>query len=317
MYRATKRSLDIAMGIAVAVASLPFLIFGLVGSAMVHRTNSLFVQERTGLNGKPFSIYKIKSMRCEIAGADNSDEARLTGFGRFIRKTSIDELPQIINIIRGDMSFVGPRPQKHIYYKLMNENERRRYSVPPGLSGWSQVQGRNGVTWRERFKQDLWYVDNASFGLDLWILWRTVIVVLTGHNVTNGTSATMHSLDEELREESKAVAVSGMPPILASYVENNLNAVVSFSLYDPNEMHPATENPRDLFAFYNIGGNKQYHKVYFSIWRRPKDSSYAFPAGIVGPFDVDIRHDDTVIQQTSETCVYNAFHEKPKLRSMK
>lgn len=125
------------------------------------------------------------------------DHERLTPFGNFMRATSIDELPQIINILRGEMSFVGPRPQIDVFLGAMTENEQRRHEVLPGLTGHAQINGRNAVTWAQRFEMDVWYVDNASLWLDLTIMARTPLAVLGARNIKNADHVTMPTLFEE------------------------------------------------------------------------------------------------------------------------
>jgi len=273
------------------VFSFPLHCFGLIGSAIAHRSNPFFIQKRTGKGGVPFNLYKIKSMRDATAKTTNSDEARLTRFGIFLRRTSIDELPQLFNILRGEMSFVGPRPQIHEYYELVTPEERRRYDVIPGLSGWSQVNGRNDITWRERFRQDVWYVDHASLKLDFLIMLKTVSIVLWGRGVSNANASTMPCLKDELREESSAkAAMPVMPKILRNIRENNPDSVISFSFHDADQLHPTALDPHHLFALTMNESEdiKSYRNFFFDVWRCPNGSVTAFPLGIVGPFDVKL-----------------------------
>lgn len=161
----------------------------LIGAKM----NPVFVQMRPGYKGKPFKIYKFKTMT-DAKDADGNllpDEDRLTFIGRIIRKTSLDELPQLINVLKGDISLVGPRPLMMSYLPLYDENQARRHTVKPGITGWAQVNGRDAISWNEKFKLDLYYVDNQSFILDVKILFKTVINVLLGKDESPETSETM------------------------------------------------------------------------------------------------------------------------------
>ncbi len=149
------------------VALLALLVRVKLGSPV------FFVQERSGRNGVPFNLVKFRSMRA----GEGSDEVRLTGFGRRLRASSLDELPELWNVLRGEMSLVGPRPLLSKYLPLYSRLQRRRLEVLPGITGVAQVLGRNSLSWERRFALDVWYVDNRSFGVDLWILARTVGLV--------------------------------------------------------------------------------------------------------------------------------------------
>lgn len=153
----------------------------------------LFVQKRPGYKGKIFSIYKFRTMTNETDENGNllPDEKRLVGIGKFIRSTSLDELPQLFNVLKGDMSFVGPRPLLVEYLPLYNERQRRRHDVKPGITGWAQVNGRNAISWAEKFEYDVWYVENQSFWLDMKILWMTFLKVIKRSGVSSSNSATM------------------------------------------------------------------------------------------------------------------------------
>lgn len=146
----------------------------------------LFRQTRPGLNGKPFTLYKFRTMTDERDEAGNllSDEKRLTKTGKLIRKTSLDELPQLINVIKGDLSLVGPRPLLMEYVPLYTKRQWRRHEVRPGITGWAQINGRNKVTWEEKFELDVWYVDHRSFFLDLKIIMLTIGKVLKSEGVS-------------------------------------------------------------------------------------------------------------------------------------
>lgn len=153
----------------------------------------LFRQSRPGLKSQPFIIYKFRT----LLNSSNSDaeclpdHLRLTKFGQWLRATSLDELPELWNVIKGDMSLVGPRPLLMEYLPLYNDEQRRRHDVRPGITGWAQVNGRNALSWEEKFKLDIWYVDNASMKLDIKILWETVFSVLKREGISQTGHVTM------------------------------------------------------------------------------------------------------------------------------
>ena len=152
-----------------------------------------FYQKRPGRGGHIFSIIKFKTMndRKDLNGNLLSDAERLTPIGAFVRKTSLDELPQLVNVLLGDMSLIGPRPLLVEYLPLYSERQMKRHEVKPGITGWAQINGRNTVDWPERFEMDVWYVEHLSFLLDLKIIWRTIFKVVKSEGVSSGTSATM------------------------------------------------------------------------------------------------------------------------------
>lgn len=151
------------------------------------------MQKRPGKNGKIFKIIKFKSMTDERDNEGNllPDTIRLTKIGKFIRSTSIDELPQLINVLKGDMSLIGPRPLLVEYLSLYNEGQSRRHDVRPGITGWAQVNGRNAISWQQKFEYDVWYVDHVSFKLDLRILLLTMRKVFQRDGISSRTSDTM------------------------------------------------------------------------------------------------------------------------------
>ncbi|MDQ1264783.1 MAG: Sugar transferase [Campylobacterota bacterium] len=153
----------------------------------------LFRQKRPGYKEKIFSIYKFRTMTNEkdINGELLADEQRLVGVGKFIRSVSLDELPQLFNVLKGEMSFVGPRPLLIEYLPLYNDEQKRRHDAKPGITGWAQVNGRNAISWEQKFKLDVWYVDNQSFLLDIKILWLTFLNVLKRSGISSSSSATM------------------------------------------------------------------------------------------------------------------------------
>ena len=155
----------------------------------------LFRQPRTGLNGKIFNIYKFRTMtnECDKDGILLSDELRLTKFGKFLRSTSLDELPSLWNVLKSDMSLVGPRPLLLEYLPLYSTQQARRHEVKPGITGWAQVNGRNAITWGEKFDLDVWYVDNQSIWLDIKILWLTVKKVIMRDGINQVGQSTMEN----------------------------------------------------------------------------------------------------------------------------
>ena len=153
----------------------------------------LFRQKRPGYKEKIFGIYKFRTMTNEKDANGNllPDDKRLVGIGKFIRSTSLDELPQLFNVLKGEMSFVGPRPLLEEYLPLYNEKQKRRHDVKPGITGWAQVNGRNAISWEQKFDYDVWYVDNQSFWLDIKILWLTFLKVVKRSDISSSTSSTM------------------------------------------------------------------------------------------------------------------------------
>ncbi|VEJ08299.1 Putative colanic biosynthesis UDP-glucose lipid carrier transferase [Helicobacter pullorum] len=153
----------------------------------------LFTQERPGLNGKIFRIYKFRTMSDERDSKGDllSDELRLKGFGKLIRKSSLDELPQLFNVLKGEMSFVGPRPLLVEYLELYNQEQAKRHNVKPGITGWAQVNGRNAISWEEKFILDVYYVEHISFMLDCKILYMTFFKVLKRKDINSNTNITM------------------------------------------------------------------------------------------------------------------------------
>ena len=166
---------------------ISLLIFFKMGSPI------LFRQKRPGYKEKIFGIYKFRTMTNEKDEFGNllPDDKRLIGIGKFIRSTSLDELPQLFNVLKGEMSFVGPRPLLVEYLPLYNEKQKRRHDVKPGITGWAQVNGRNAISWEQKFDYDVWYVDNQSFWLDIKILWLTFLKVVKRSDISSSTSSTM------------------------------------------------------------------------------------------------------------------------------
>lgn len=152
-----------------------------------------FFQTRPGKNEELFRIIKFKTMndKKDINGALLSDEQRITKVGHLVRQTSLDEIPQLLNVLKGDMSLIGPRPLLVSYLPLYNTRQRKRHLVRPGITGWAQVNGRNAISWNQKFEYDVWYVENSSFDLDFKILWLTILKVIKRDGISSDTSATM------------------------------------------------------------------------------------------------------------------------------
>lgn len=189
----TKKILDLFL----VLLSLPLIlpIYLLLMLLVLVKFNSpiLFKQSRPGLKGKIFNIYKFRSMTSERdkEGILLSDELRLTKFGKLLRSTSLDELPSLWNVLKGDLSLVGPRPFIAEYLPLYSTKQARRHEVKPGITGWAQVNGRNAISWDEKFDLDVWYVDNQSTLLDIKILYMTIIKVITRSGISQDRQATM------------------------------------------------------------------------------------------------------------------------------
>lgn len=194
MYRKViKRCLDFLLSlIAIIVLSPVYLIVALLVKTKLG-SPILFKQERPGKNEKIFKMYKFRTMTDEtdINGELLPDEIRLTSFGKFLRSTSLDELPELFNILKGDMSLIGPRPLLVKYLPLYNEEQKHRHDVLPGLTGWAQVNGRNAISWEKKFEYDVWYTQNINFLLDIRILFMTVKKVFVKEGISSGTCDTM------------------------------------------------------------------------------------------------------------------------------
>lgn len=188
-----KREFDLSISIIVLIFLLPLLVILVFLQLIVQKENIFFTQNRVGLRGKIFKLIKFKTMndKRDSSGKLLPDSERITKIGRLLRTLSLDELPQLINVLKGDMSLVGPRPLLPEYLPLYNERQARRHEVRPGITGWAQVNGRNNLTWEEKFEMDVWYVDNVSFKLDMKILFLTVIKVLKREGINAGESITM------------------------------------------------------------------------------------------------------------------------------
>jgi len=194
MYRAfIKRLLDFVIALTALLLLMPILIVFMVVGAIAMKGNPFFTQERPGKDEKIFKLIKFRTMSCE-KGPDGKllpDAQRLNKYGKFLRSTSVDELPELINILLGHMSVVGPRPLLVRYLPRYNERQRRRHEVRPGLTGYAQVNGRNSISWEERFEMDVEYVEHLSFIWDIKILFGTVGAVFARKGISSGTSVTM------------------------------------------------------------------------------------------------------------------------------
>jgi lipopolysaccharide/colanic/teichoic acid biosynthesis glycosyltransferase len=185
-----KRVFDMTLVVLTAVVWVPLLLLAMAVVWAALGRPVFFVQERAGLDGRPFRLVKLRTMR----EGDGADAERLTRFGRWLRSTSLDELPELWHVLTGEMSLVGPRPLPTRYLSRYSQEQARRHEVRPGITGWAQVNGRNTLTWEQKFEHDVWYVDNHSFWLDLQILWRTIWLVLARHGIQAEGEATMGEL---------------------------------------------------------------------------------------------------------------------------
>jgi lipopolysaccharide/colanic/teichoic acid biosynthesis glycosyltransferase len=175
-----KRAIEFILSLSGLVFLMPIYLVIIVMVRINLGSPIFFKQERPGLNNKVFNIYKFRTMTNEHDNYGNllPDETRLTNFGRFLRSTSLDELPSLWSVLKGDMSLIGPRPLLVEYLPFFSEKQARRHEVRPGITGWAQVNGRNAISWEEKFELDVWYVDNLSIILDIKIIWLTIIKVL-------------------------------------------------------------------------------------------------------------------------------------------
>lgn len=188
-----KRCIDIILSLLILAISWPAVLIAMVLVCFAMGWPVFFVQIRPGLKGRPFHLYKLRTMKFASDGRGNflSDEQRLTILGNWLRKMSVDELPQLFNVLKGDMSLVGPRPLLMEYLPLYSPEQRRRHDVRPGITGWAQINGRNALSWEEKFALDVWYVDNRSLCLDLKILLLTIRKVVMREGISAQGEATM------------------------------------------------------------------------------------------------------------------------------
>jgi undecaprenyl phosphate N,N'-diacetylbacillosamine 1-phosphate transferase len=188
-----KRFFDLLLSMAGLIVLFPVLLVVPLVLIIANGGYPFFIQPRPGKNSRVFKIIKFKTMndKKDIHGDLLPDAERLTTFGKFIRKTSLDEIPQLINVLKGEMSLIGPRPLLVEYLDIYTDFQNRRHEVKPGITGWTQVNGRNSISWNEKFILDVWYVDNMSFLLDLKILWLTAYKVLKSEGINQANQATM------------------------------------------------------------------------------------------------------------------------------
>jgi len=196
LYDLAKRVADVIVSAISLVMLSPVLAIVAVAVRLELGSPVIFRQLRSGNGGRPFTVYKFRTMHEAAPGSTGveavaSDAERLTPFGRWLRSTSLDELPQLLNVLTGEMSLVGPRPLLPEYLDRYNEEQARRHEVRPGITGWALVNGRNALSWDERFKMDVWYVDHRSFALDVRILFKTVWSVLTREGISAPGAETM------------------------------------------------------------------------------------------------------------------------------
>lgn len=190
-----KNLFDKTLALVLIILFSPFYIVVSILILIKMGSPILFKQKRPGLDGKIFGIYKYRTMTNDKDKDGNllPDEQRLEGLGKTIRSLSLDELPQLFNVLKGEMSFVGPRPLLVSYLPLYNEKQKRRHDVKPGITGWAQVNGRNAISWEQKFEYDVWYVENQSFLLDIKILWMTFLKVVKRSDISSSSSVTMEA----------------------------------------------------------------------------------------------------------------------------
>ena len=206
MYRnCLKRLLDFLLSLIAILLLSPVILILIIAGTIKMGGNPFFTQERPGKDGKVFKLVKFKSMnnKKDESGKLLPDEVRLTSYGKFIRNTSLDELPELINILKGDMAIVGPRPLLVKYLTRYNKTQARRHEVRPGLTGLAQVNGRNAISWEEKFNYDVEYVDNVSFLLDIKIICKTVLKVIKRDGISSETSATMEEFMGQAKENNE------------------------------------------------------------------------------------------------------------------
>ena len=188
-----KRTIDVAVAIVGLIMFAPLMIAVAVAVRISLGAPVLFRQTRPGLCGRPFEMFKFRTMRdaADAQGRPLSDAQRLTRLGRFLRTTSLDELPELWNVLRGEMSLVGPRPLLMEYLDRYTPQQSRRNEVKPGITGWAQINGRNAISWERKFELDVWYVDNGTTWLDIQILWLTILKVIRREQISAAAHATM------------------------------------------------------------------------------------------------------------------------------
>ncbi|MBC5841458.1 MAG: sugar transferase [Flavobacteriaceae bacterium] len=194
MYKSFfKRILDVILALTGFLLLSPLFLLITIGLFVANQGKPFFFQLRPGKRGIIFKIIKFKTMNDKTDSHGNllSDAVRLTKIGSFVRKTSLDEIPQLVNVIKGDMSLIGPRPLLVQYLHLYSETQKRRHDVKPGITGWAQVNGRNAISWDKKFELDVWYVDHISFLLDMKIIFKTILKVIKSEGITAADAATI------------------------------------------------------------------------------------------------------------------------------
>lgn len=188
-----KRVIDFTVALIGIVFLLPFFVFIVFFLSFANNGKPFFFQIRPGLNGKLFKIIKFKTMndKKDLYGSLLPDADRLTKIGSFVRKTSLDEIPQLLNVLKGEMSLIGPRPLLPEYLLLYNDSQKRRHEVKPGITGWAQVNGRNAISWSQKFEYDVWYVDHISIKTDLKIILKTIKKVFISEGISSTDSVSM------------------------------------------------------------------------------------------------------------------------------
>lgn len=206
MYKYIKRGMDFTVALTALIILLPLMLIVSLLIKLNRDGPIFFKQERPGLDGKVFTVYKFRTMSVKThddSGRELPDFERMSKVGSLLRKTSVDELPQFINILKGDMSFIGPRPLLTEYLELYTPEQMRRHEVRPGISGWAQVNGRNTITWEEKFALDVEYVENISFRMDVNIFIKTILNVLKQDGINSDDANTMEKFKGTQKEEVK------------------------------------------------------------------------------------------------------------------
>lgn len=206
-----KRLFDLGLSLVLLILFAPVMIILVLIVKAKMGSPVIFRQQRPGLQGRPFYLYKFRTMSDarDEHGKLLPDQARMTGLGELMRKTSLDELPQLVNVVRGQLSFVGPRPLLMQYLERYNPEQARRHEVKPGITGWAQVNGRNAISWEEKFAFDVWYVDHRSFLLDLKILWLTLLKVVRAEGISGDGSVTMSEFMGNTGGDDSSATFSG------------------------------------------------------------------------------------------------------------
>lgn len=199
-----KRLFDFVVAVCLIMVLLPIIIAVMIAVRVKLGSPLFFKQMRPGLQGKPFYVFKFRTMTNERDQNQQlcSDEIRLTTFGKILRRYSLDELPQLFNVLKGEMSFVGPRPLLMEYMSLYNEEQLRRHEVRPGITGWAQINGRNAISWEEKFQLDIWYVDNRTFFLEIKIIFITIMRVFRPKDINQPNKATVERFVGNIEEKN-------------------------------------------------------------------------------------------------------------------